>query len=163
MILAQQVSEAFRFVLLPLPFQHAHPGEQPSTLLVLLCMYTTSGITCFFLRAFSSSSPAVAGLFSRFRLRGTRETRRYITTHVWPPSELCDACSGRPKSDELALLQAIRFRVAEPRRTMKTHTTCSESRNKPRFKLFPSCQPRRFSVCRHDLVLKVCGHGLQQR
>ena len=61
--------------------------------------------------------PLAAGLFSRFRLRGTQELRPCSTAHVWAPAELYGACSGRSKSRESALFQGIAFRPAEPKAT----------------------------------------------
>lgn len=61
-----------------------------------------------FCRAFIASfSPEAEGSFSRSRLRGTPGARWYVTTHVWVPAKLRRACSGHPKSGELALCQGI--------------------------------------------------------
>ena len=68
---------------------------------------------------FACTSPPAAGLFSRFLLGRTQEPRPYTAVHFWAPAGLRGACSGRPKSRELAVFQGIAFRLAEPRRTLE--------------------------------------------
>ena len=54
---------------------------------------------------FACPPPPAASLFSRFRLWGAQEPFPYTVAHVWARAELRGACSGRPKSRELALFQ----------------------------------------------------------
>ena len=66
----------------------------------------------FFFFLVARFSPAPADLFSRFRLRGTQEARRYITAYAWIPPELRDTCSGHSKSLNLASNRETAFRPA---------------------------------------------------
>ena len=83
---------------------------------------------CVCFLAFAQFSPAAVGIFSRSRLRDTQGDRVNTTVQVWVPGGLRGACSGRPKSRNLASNREVVFRGARTgENNVNPHIRCFAS------------------------------------
>lgn len=79
-----------------------------------------------FLNTLASSSLPAAGLFSFPALPAAGHTGAppvHYGARLGPGGALPDVCSGRSMTLELAVLEGIGFRLAEPCRTIETHNS----------------------------------------
>ena len=86
-----------------------HPRDLKSTTSRRGTLYY---VPILWLFTFARFFPALVGIFSRSRPRGTQGGRLYSTGQVWVPGGLRGACSGRSKSRNMAINHGVAFRGA---------------------------------------------------